>query len=464
MDSGAATLQGKTNVIGAHAAKLGSGAVIASGSEPAPLAKCATGGAMCSLTNPSATADLWVGATFGASAGNFSAGLRCTVAGGGVARVCNWATIGRPAGSESSCGFMLPAGAAVECVLTGNLVNFVAVGQKLAGAFAPAAGSAATSSGACPRGTSPDKSTDCDCGLANPGTKDALVVVATGSVDAGYNSFHCFVDGANVCGWGSNTNSRGDAGGCVFLLQQGAYFNCTMEWGSVGVFQSVVTPLHANVFASPSADSAVLVSRPPTQAASTTTRVRLPVASAEEQGLFEQWARHHGKVYSSSAERTARLAHFAAFVRRFGAADSVPNALADLSQTEFETLSGKTAGRAKRSALVRHDPPPAVLAHSVSPNLDRQPTPSSKNWTALGAVTPVKDQGRCGSCWTFSTTGSVEGQWQIAGNQLQSVSEQNLVSCDTGGSDDGCGGGFPYSAMNWIRVHGIDTEASCEST
>ena len=437
--------------------------MIASRSEPAPLAKCAAGGAACSLRNPSASTDLWVGATFGAPAGNVSAGVRCTIAGSGAARVCNWATIGRQAGSESSCGFMLPASAAADCVLTGTLVDFVAVGQKLAGAFAPAPGTAATSSGACPRGTSPGKSTDCDCGLVNPGAKDALVTVATDSVDAGYNSFHCFVDGANVCGWGTNTNSRGDAGGCVFLLQQGALFNCSMQWGSVGVFQSIVTPLNANVFAAPS-DSAVLVSRttPPIHTASAVL-LHLPVASAEEQSLFERWAWDHGKAYGSPTERTARLAHFVAFVRRFGAAGGVPNALADLSQSEFETLSGKTVGQAKRGALARHDPSPAALADPVSPNLDLQPTPSSKNWTALGAVTPVKDQGRCGSCWTFSTTGSVEGQWQIAGNPLQSVSEQNLVSCDTGGSDAGCGGGFPYAAMNWIRVNGIDTEASCES-
>merc|ERR1712226_1008432 len=85
--------------------------------------------------------------------------------------------------------------------------------------------------------------------------------------------------------------------------------------------------------------------------------------------------------------------------------------------------------------------------------------PDSFDWVAKGAVTPIKNQGQCGSCWTFSTTGAIEGSWQIATGTLLSLSEQQIVDCSkTGGY--GCQGGWPLKAIEWAESQGLCGESS----
>ncbi|XP_069041515.1 cathepsin K-like [Lepisosteus oculatus] len=90
---------------------------------------------------------------------------------------------------------------------------------------------------------------------------------------------------------------------------------------------------------------------------------------------------------------------------------------------------------------------------------DMQKLPKAIDYRKLGYVTPVRNQGSCGSCWAFSSAGALEGQLKKTTGQLVSLSPQNLVDCVK--ENDGCGGGYMTNAFKYVMTNrGIDSEES----
>lgn len=181
------------------------------------------------------------------------------------------------------------------------------------------------------------------------------------------------------------------------------------------------------------------------------------IFSPEElQTQFEQWVKEHRKVYSDEEVlyRFRIFQQHLEFVQNFnseGHSFSVGlNHFADLTNSEFLEKYGGL-----HRPLV-HIPESEHTVHFEP----AQTLPTSIDWRNKGVVTPVKNQGQCGSCWSFSTTGSVEGAWAL-NHTLVSLSEQNLMDCSRSYGNQGCNGGAMDNAFKYIiNNKGIDTETS----
>jgi len=125
------------------------------------------------------------------------------------------------------------------------------------------------------------------------------------------------------------------------------------------------------------------------------------------------------------------------------------NEMGDMTHAEF---------KATKLGYKRTDRSYARSKNSAGPHLHVK-APASVDWRAKGAVTPIKNQQQCGSCWAFSTTGSVEGAAAIASGKLVSLSEQQLVDCSGAQGNQGCEGGLMDQAFQYIiSNNGITTE------
>ncbi|KAI3802413.1 hypothetical protein L1987_30545 [Smallanthus sonchifolius] len=178
----------------------------------------------------------------------------------------------------------------------------------------------------------------------------------------------------------------------------------------------------------------------------------------EFNAMYESWLVKHGKFYNALGEKEKRFQIFKDNIRYIEEHNSGDhsyklglNKLADLSVEEYRlTYTGAKKIDSKRKLNnVKSD------RYSVRSGDD---LPDSFDWRTKGAVAAVKDQGSCGSCWAFSTIGSVEAVNQIVTGDLITLSEQELVDCDTS-YNQGCNGGDMDYAFDFIvKNGGIDTD------
>jgi C1A family cysteine protease len=170
---------------------------------------------------------------------------------------------------------------------------------------------------------------------------------------------------------------------------------------------------------------------------------------------FSAWAQARGRVYATPEERALRARVYAANAAAIAAhnARGAPwrmavNDFSDLTAAEFKS---RVASGYKAPP---HAPPPAAHVAAGSGGA----APGSVDWTSRGAVTAVKNQGSCGSCWAFSAVGALEGAHFLATKELVSLSEQNVCDC---ASKAGCSGGSMDAAFAWVQKNkGLCTEAA----
>ncbi|XP_055853688.1 cathepsin L-like isoform X2 [Episyrphus balteatus] len=131
------------------------------------------------------------------------------------------------------------------------------------------------------------------------------------------------------------------------------------------------------------------------------------------------------------------------------------NKYADLMYDEFYTLVNGYNLSLEMNQYMEMMPEEGIDYVSLS----NTTLPKSVNWTELGAVTPVKEQGYCGSCWAFSAIGALEGQHFLHNGILTSLSVQNVMDCSKNYGNTGCTGGFTRQAYRYIKYNsGINTE------
>ena len=176
--------------------------------------------------------------------------------------------------------------------------------------------------------------------------------------------------------------------------------------------------------------------------------------SEEVQKQFVQFQLKYGKSYGNPKESNYRLKVFNKNYKHIKQTNAQSN--------NYKLAVNKFADLTKEEFLAKYTgfrPTPVERrTYRKSPRFGRKKS-QPIDWRTLGAVTPIKNQGRCGSCWAFSTTGAIEALYFNTRGKLISLSEQQLVDCTTTYDNAGCNGGWMDWAMHYVKDFGIELES-----
>jgi len=168
---------------------------------------------------------------------------------------------------------------------------------------------------------------------------------------------------------------------------------------------------------------------------------------------FDDWQDKHGKNYTSEEEYFKRRELFEKRHKLITAHNADPSKKFKLAHNQF---SDKTEEEmlSLHMGIDMNNNNRVMMDTKYDARLNRQAALPSIDWTAKGAVNPIKYQGSCGCCWAFSAVAALESQWFIQTGKLQSFSEQQLIDCSVAYGNNGCNGGMPYMAYQYYNGTG----------
>ena len=169
--------------------------------------------------------------------------------------------------------------------------------------------------------------------------------------------------------------------------------------------------------------------------------------------MFGQWKNLHGKSYGTPAEEETRFNIWSVNYDWVQEHNTIQENTYTVGMTHFADLTNQEFQSTHTSCTFNN------TVAGTQPFDVSTVAAATVDWRSKGAVTPVKNQGSCGSCWAFSTVGSLEGLHAITEGSLLSFSEQQLVDCSTSYGNAGCNGGLMDFGFQYSAVSGIELES-----
>jgi len=177
--------------------------------------------------------------------------------------------------------------------------------------------------------------------------------------------------------------------------------------------------------------------------------------------MFQQWYTEQGKLYDTVDEMSLRFTNFKESLKRINTNNAYTDMRGSGAIFGLNKFSDMTPEEFAGKILMTPFTPAAAEHKEKNMILPRITAPDTFDWRTKGAVTAVKDQGQCGSCWAFSVTENIESVWILAkglnNGTIPPLAPQQIVDCDT--SDLGCSGGNPPTAYDYVQsAGGLDDE------